>query len=340
MKYVWGSIAALVLLVLGGSWWVINTVQHNTGQTDDVVSITINKGAGIRDISGSLYDSHLVRSAQAWTLYVVLTGSRSDIHEGTYTLNHGMTGKDILHALTNQPTDERQVKVTIIEGSTNKEIAEQLDKAGVVSASEFLTAAGQTDSRNILPNTTYDFLASKPTSVDLEGFLFPDTYYFFKHSTAAAVIKKFLDNFDLKYTDAMRQATGARGRTIFEEVTMASIIEAELRSDTDRSMAADIFWRRLDAGIALNADTTVLYALGRSTGSLTNADLKVDSPYNTYLHRGLPAGPIGNPGISALRAAINPTPNEYWYYLTAKDGHTVYAKTLEEHSQNKVKYLY
>ncbi len=340
MRYVWIVVGIVVVSLSAGSWWVLDTVNHPVGSDQPNAQVSISKGAGVRDISSSLAKAHLIRSPQAWTLYVLLTGSRSDIRSGIYTLNPSMTGRQILHELTTTNGNDREVKVTILEGSTNKEIAAQLEAAGVISAMDFLTAAGQTDSRKVLPDVTYDFLASKPASVDLEGFLFPDTYYFFKQSTAAAVLKKFLDNFGTKYSSAMRQSTIDHSRTLFQEVTMASILEAELKTPADRAMAADIFWRRMDAGMGLNADTTVLYALGRSSGSLTNADLQVDSPYNTYIHKGLPAGPIGNPGLSAIRAAINPTANDYWYYLTATDGKTIWAKTLDEHNRNKAQYLH
>ncbi len=339
MRFVWISLAAIATLAGLGSWWIFGTVNQSTGSNSADVMVTIAKGAGVRDISSALAQQKLIRSPQAWTLYVLLTGVRSDIHTGTFTFNRGMTGREILRLLTSLPTDDRQVKVKILEGSRNTDIAAQLEKAGVISAADFLAAAGTKDSRLVVTDKAYGFLASKPASVDLEGFLFPDTYYFFKHSSASAVLRKFLDNFDLKYTPAMRQATTAQGRTIFQEVTMGSILEAELQTDVDRALAADIFWRRLEAGMGLNADTTILYALDRKTGSVTSADLQVDSPYNTYTHRGLPAGPIGNPGLSALRAAITPKANDYWYYLTASDGHTVYAKTLEEHNRNKMKYL-
>lgn len=339
MRYVWTTIGGLVIILASLSWWVLDTVNRSAGSATEGISLSIAKGAGVRDISASLAKEKLVRSPQAWTLYVLLTGARSDIRTGNFTLNRAMTGKDILHSLTTSSTDERQVKVTIVEGATNTEIAAQLEKAGVISATDFLAAAGKTDSRLVVPGVTYDFLSSKPSSVDLEGFLFPDTYYFFKQSSAAPVLKKILDNFGAKYSAALRQGTLASGRMIFQEVTMASILEAELRTSKDRAMAADIFWRRLDAGAGLNADATVLYALGRSTGSLTNADLQIASPYNTYRNKGLPAGPIGNPGLGALRAAISPVTNDYWYYLSAPDGKTIFATTLEEHNRNKATYL-
>lgn len=338
MKYFLIVVAALVLLVGGGFYWVSRTVSVAAGTTTNPVVVTIQPGEGVRDVAHDLKVRKLIVSEQAWNLYIILTGRRSALLAGEYTLKQTMTGREIATTLAAGHVDTGEVKVKILEGTTAKEIAAQLEKAGVISSTDFMTAIATNDSRTILPDKTYDFLRSKPSSVDLEGFLFPDTYRFFKKSTAAAVLRKFLDNFDARYTQAMRTATTGQGQTIFQEVTMASILEAELKTDVDRAMAADIFWRRLDAGMALNADTTVHYAI-ESNKPLTTADLQIDSPYNTYKYPGLPVGPIGNPGVSALRAAITPKANEYWYYLTALDGTTKYAKTLDEHNANKAQYL-
>lgn len=338
MKYLLIVVAGLVLLVGGGFFWVSRTVSVAAGTTTNPVVVTIQPGEGVRDVAHDLKVRKLIVSEQAWNLYIILTGRRSALLAGEYTLKQTMTGREIATILAAGHIDTGEVKVKILEGTTAKEIAAQLEKAGVVSSTDFMAAIATKDGRTILPDKTYDFLRSKPSSVDLEGFLFPDTYRFFKKSTVAAVLRKFLDNFDDRYTSVMRAATTAQGRTIFQAVTMASILEAELKTDVDRAMAADIFWRRLDAGMALNADTTVHYAIG-SNRALTTADLQVDSPYNTYTNRGLPVGPINNPGVSALRAAITPKANVYWYYLTAPDGSTKYAKTLDEHNANKAQYL-
>lgn len=338
MKYLLMVIGVAVVLTGAGFWWVNHTVSTAAAKTGDSVTVTIQEGEGVRDVAHDLKNKNLIVSEQAWNLYIVLTGKRSALQAGPYVLKPTMTGREIATALTSGEIDNDEVKVKVIEGATATEIAAQLDKAGVISTKDFMTAIAAPDSRTIIPDKTYDFLTSKPSSVDLEGYLFPDTYRFFKSSSAATVLRKFLDNFDARYTAAMRESTTAQGRTIFQEVTMASILEGELRSDVDRAMAADIFWRRLAAGIALNADITVHYAIG-SRRALTTADLQVDSPYNTYTNRGLPVGPVGNPGVSSLRAALNPKANDYWFYLTAKDGSTKYARTLEEHNANVAAYL-
>jgi len=148
-----------------------------------------------------------------------------------------------------------------------------------------------------------------------------------------------LDNFDAKLTDELRQEIASQGRTIHEIVTLASILEHEAANDRDRPLIADIFWRRLAAGIPLQSDATVNYVTGKSLASPTIADTEIEHPYNTYRNRGLPPGPIGNPGLASIIAAIRPEANENLFYLHAPDGTTYYARTFEEHKANKVKYL-
>lgn len=334
-----GVFGVAILLVIAGFVWVSRTASASPSESTTPVSFTINAGEGVRTVSDKLKQQNLIVSEQAWTLYVILTGRRSALLAGVYTLNPSMTGREIATLLADGKVDINEVEVKILEGWTAKQIAAELEKKNVVAAKDFLTAVATTDSRSILPETYYAFLTDKPTTADLEGYLFPDTYRFFEKSTAAQVLKKFLDNFGQKITASMQAATKANGRTLFETVIMASILEAELRTDTDRAKAADLFWRRLDIGMALQSDATVNYVTGKGRAQPSIADTQVDSPYNTYKYPGLPPGPIGNPGVSALRAAVNPSPNPYFYYLNAPDGTTYFAETYAQHLANKAKYL-
>lgn len=339
MKYALGSIALVIVLTISGFVWVSRTASASPGTSTTPVEFTINPGEGVREVSDKLKQRNLIVSEQAWTLYVVLTGRRSALLAGEYTLNQSMTGREIATILADGKVDANEVSVKILEGWTSKQIAAELDKKNVVASEDFLTAVATTDSRTILPDTYYAFLTDKPATANLEGFLFPDTYRFFEDTTASQVLKKFLDNFGQKFTTTMQAAAKANNRTTFEIVTMASILEAELRTDTDRAKASDLFWRRLDIGMALQSDATVNYITGKGRAQPSIADTQVDSPYNTYKYPGLPPGPIGNPGVSALRAAVNPSPNPYYYYLNAPDGTTYFAETYEQHLANKAKYL-
>lgn len=334
-----GVVVLLLGFVIGGFVWVSRTASASPGDSTTPVSFTLASGEGVRTVSDKLKSQNLIVSEQAWTLYVILTGRRSALLAGEYTLNQSMTGREIATILADGKVDTNEVSVKILEGWTAKQIAAELDKRNVVKTEDFLEAVATTDSRTILPDTYYAFLTDKPASANLEGFLFPDTYRFFENTTPAQVLKKFLDNFGQKFTPTMQAATKGNGRSLFETVTMASILEAELRTDTDRAKAADLFWRRLDIGMALQSDATINYITGKGRAQPTIEDTKVDSPYNTYQNRGLPPGPIGNPGVSALRAATYPSANDFLYYLSAPDGTTYFAVTYEQHLANKAKYL-
>ncbi len=338
MRYVYAVVTGLAIVVGIAVWWMLSSVNHVSGSKNDQLTLTISKGQQLRSVARELEQQKLIPSAGAWTLYVITQGQRSGILAGDYIVDHGMSGRQILRLLTTQNTNDKEVTVKIPEGATNTDIAQLLEQRGVISAYEFLTAVKVTDSRKVV-SKTYTFLDDKPTTVDLEGYLFPDTYRFFKKSTADAVVQKFLDNFDARVTPTMRQAAKDSGRTLFGELTMASILEKELKTDSDRAMGADVFWKRLAIDMALQSDATVIFSTGQTNTNVSIADTQTVSLYNTYQHKGLPPGPINNPSLSALRAAISPKANPYYYYLTAPGGTTYFAKTLEEHNQNKARYL-
>lgn len=338
MKYFWLSLALIVALAAGSVAWVYNNVSQ-TGETSAEVSFTVNKGEGVRGISKRLYDQKFIPSQQAWTLYVLITGRRGSLLAGDYTINHAMSGRQILEIFIGDQPETQEVTITIPEGLTATEIANRLEKAEIVSAPSFMLAVNSTDSRAILPDQNYDYFSSKPANANLEGFLFPDTYRFVRHSTAENVLQKFLDNFGDRVDPDLRHQIQTTSHTLYEILTMGSILEAELKSSADRALAADLFWRRIKIGMPMQSDATVNYITGKGRMQPSIDDTKAESPYNTYLHTGLPPGPINNPGLSAIKAAINPTPNDYLFYLTAPDGQTIFSKTLAEHNQNKQKYL-
>lgn len=242
-------------------------------------------------------------------------------------------------------------QITIIEGWGAKDIGEMLGKKGILQPAEFMSAQKNFDSSG------YPALASKPAKADLEGFLFPDTYRIAAgpnlatSTIAQGILKKLLDNFSLKFTEQMREDAAAKGRSIYEIVTLASIIEKETGRnvtsaagrealDEERKIIAGIFYNRLEIGMALESDATVNYITGKNDPAVLNSDTEIDSPYNTYKYRGLPPGPICNPSLSSLLAAIYPKDNNYVYFLHAQpNGQVYYAKTYEEHLANKQKYL-
>jgi UPF0755 protein len=243
--------------------------------------------------------------------------------------------------------------IQILEGWTSRDIGQYFERKGKWQSEEFLEVAGfpQVDYRNNkeMPalkdwSKEFSFLADKPKYYGLEGYLFPDTYRIYASSTVEEVIEKMLDNFDKKLTAAMRAEIKKQRKSVYDIITLASIIEKEAplnyqtEDNRDARIISGIFWNRLKIGQGLQSDATLTYILGDTNAAHSGQDLEVESPYNTYKYRGLPPGPICNPGILAIEAAIYPITTDYYYFLTA-DGQVIYARNYDEHKKNKAKYL-
>jgi len=224
--------------------------------------------------------------------------------------------------------------VTLLEGWTRGLMKDTLE-AAELDHTKFMSLSSSVNNFQ----DAYDFLEDAPGSASLEGYIFPDTYFIDASTGEEGLIKKALNNFDRKLTRELREEIDRQGKTIFEVVTLASIVEREVPSYDDKQMIADIFLKRLEAGIGLQSDATVNYVTGKGLAQPTLDDLAIDSPYNTYKYRGLPPGPISNPGIDSIKAVIYPTSNDYYYFLTTKEGEVIYSIDYEEHLDNKAKYL-
>lgn len=238
------------------------------------------------------------------------------------------------------PALREEKVIRVIEGWRNADIAKKIIELNLASQKQF------TEAVNVDYADQFSFLHDKPKGTDLEGFLYPDTYRVFASSTMDEVIIKMLSNFDKKLTSKMRADIAAQGRTINEVITMASIIEKEApisyqtKNIDDARIVSGIFWNRIKAGQALQSCATLAYILGVNKPQYSEADTKIESPYNTYQNPGLPPGPIANPGILAIEAAIYPITTNYNYFLTPSGSkELIFSKSYEEHLQNKNKYL-
>lgn len=329
------GVVLLALIVVSG--WVFTSVDA-TMKGDAPITVTIAKGAGIRDVSARLEASGVISSQQAWTLFALVTDQAKSILPGTYTIQPQSSGRDILRQITSESNVEKDIAVTILEGWTLKQIAAELETKGIVNAQEFLNIA-QHPATSGLDLTKYAIVSQKPSSVDLEGYLFPDTYRFFRRTDPKVVIGKMLENLDTRYSAVLRADTASSGHTIHEILTMASILEKELTTASDRAKGSDVFWKRISVGMPLQSNVTIMYAMGLTEDRLSIADTKFESPYNTYKYKGLPPGPINNPGLVSIEAAIHPEKNQFYYFLASPAGVTYFAKTLEEHNAYKAKYL-
>lgn len=326
------SAAVLAVFVVGWVAW-----NWRAPLRSGAVTIAVADGQGLGEIATLVSKGGVVRSGTLFKVVATVSGRARNLRAGAYTFPPGQSLGAVLETLTAGQTDER--RVTLVEGWTAQQMGEALAKAGVVSAADFSAAAQTTDTRTLWSDAAFDFFEGKPTSASLEGYLFPDTYRFKPAAPAADVVRRLLENFGTRVSAALRAQAAERGRTFFEVLTLASIVEREVAKEEDRRMVADIFWRRLARPMRLESDATVNYATGKDLPSPTLADTQVESSYNTYRNDGLPPGPIGNPGLQSIQAVLNPTPNEYFYFLSGKDGTTYFARTFEGHLQNKARYL-
>lgn len=305
--------------------------SHGTGNTPQ--TFEVKSGEGIQEIGKRLEQSNLIKNSYYFDYYIWKTNSKNKIQAGSYELNNMMTIPEIVQVLSMGKIVSNEVKVTFPEGSSLKEMADILTEKGF-NGDEFLKVAKSASG----VKTDYEFLKDKPKNVSLEGFLFPDTYIFYKDASAEQVVDIMLQNFDEKLTQNMRDKINAKGRSIFDIVTMASILEKEAKAPEDMKIASGIFWKRIEAGMSLQSCATIAYVLGKDKKQYTYDDTRTPSPYNTYLNKGLPPGPINNPGLNSIQAAIYPKATDYNYFLTDPNtGQMLYAKTLEEHEANKQK---
>ena len=252
---------------------------------------------------------------------------------GTYSLSPSMTIPEVVHVLTNSP--EVSVKVTFPEGFTAQQMANRL-KAQGLPGDRFLQIVNNPQSFE-----KYATYFKNEKIKTLEGYLFPDTYFFKKDITAENIVERLVNNFNKKITSQMKEDILKQKKTLKEVVIMASLVEKEVQTDRDMQIVAGIFWRRLANKQKLQSDATLSYILGDKNDQHQGSDLKRDSPYNTYLYLGLPPTPICNPSLTAILATINPQISEYNYFLTATikgEKKVVYARNFSEHIANRKKY--
>ncbi|MFA4834117.1 MAG: endolytic transglycosylase MltG [Patescibacteria group bacterium] len=327
-------------------WRGINSAVSETGQD---IQFLVSSGESVKQIGKNLAEAGLIKSEFYFKTYIRNNDLGAKLQAGEYLLNPSLSIKKIVEILTGGQAQSKERNIKIIEGWNIREISQYFEREGMFQSEELLELIGfpQVDYRNNkeMPGpknyaASFDFLKDKPAYYSLEGYLFPDTYRIFKDATLDDIVLKMLNNFDKKLTPEMRADIKKQGKTIYEIVAMASIIEREVRSEDDMKIVSGIFWDRIKNKQALESCATLAYILGVNKPQYTTEDTKIDSPYNTYQNRGLPPGPISNPGLKAIRAAIYPEYTDYNYFLSRPDtGETVFSRTYEEHVGNKAKYL-
>lgn len=312
------TLAGVLGATLGVSVWVGVFIPSDPRQSNQIL-FHVEKGENAKDISLRLRDAGFLRFVTPFRLFLMLTNTAHRLQAGDYMIGRAMTPYAISQKFLKG--DIIKEHITVIEGWTAEDIAKNIEEKTNVSKEAFLEATRHSEEYR----QTFSVLEDKPKSVGLEGYLFPDTYEILPSDDANDVIKKMLANTEKKLTPELRAKALFQHRSIFQVFTMASLLEKELKSGKEKKIGAGILWTRLRIGMPLQVDATVEYAPGSS--------------YDTYKHRGLPLGPIANPGMESIEATLNPTETPYLYYLTKRDGTAVFSRTLEEHNAAKNLYL-
>lgn len=307
----------------------INT-SLNVGGSKEIIFV-IAKGEGVNEIAANLEKENLIRGAFYFEMHIWFQNLGTKMQAGEYLISSKMNIKDIAEKFSNGDVISNEIEVTFPEGFTMKDIEERLAQKGFenINLNQF---------KPIFFGSRFLFLRNI-NAVNLEGFLFPDTYNFNKSWSSREIVGKMLENFGKKLSDDLLLEINKQRKSIFNIVVMASMIEREVGVEKDKKLVAGILWKRLEAGMPLQVDASVIYAIGKKNGYVTYDDLKIQSPYNTYSFQGLPIGPISNPGLESIVAAIYPQSSDFWYYLSKPSGETVFSKTLTEHNSAKIKYL-
>lgn len=336
-----------LLLVLGllAVGLFVNEIYHPHTNFNSLKSVEIGpKLGGPRKIAEILKQEGIILPKWTFLTYIIKNYA-SRLKAGDYIWSKNANIPKISRDLIQGGTTEKII--TIPEGWSSKDIAIYLEKNNLVDSREFLALVNRDYKSKASLVSRFDFLKDKPIDAGLEGYLFPDTYRIFKNSKPESIIIKMLQNFDKKLTPDLRKEIARQNKTIFDIVTMASLLEKEVPNYEDRAIVSGILWKRLKIGMPLQVDATIVYLKKLqnpdfkipNNGRISIEDTNIDFPYNTYKYLGLPPGPIANPSLSAIKAAIYPKTSPYLYYLSAPDGRTIFSKTLEEHNAAKARYL-
>ncbi|MCC7469717.1 MAG: endolytic transglycosylase MltG [Bacteroidetes bacterium] len=280
--------------------------------------ITIKSGSTLNDVSRNFFESKIIKSPGIFESVIVLLEGDKSISAGDYLFVRPTNVLEVARMIVTGDYGIKKVSVTLPEGFTVNEMAKTLGaKLSEFNEEEFL------------------FLTKNS-----EGYLFPDTYFFFPTTSAKDVVKMLEQTFDQKVNQGLKEELEKSDKSFEDIIIMASIIQAEAYDHyEEKQIISGILWKRLQKGMLLQVDATLGYVNGKSSAKLTIEDLAENQPYNTYVHKGLPPAPIGNPGVSSIKAALNPKDSPYFFYLHDKNGNVHYAKTFEEHKQNIALYL-
>lgn len=298
-----------IVIALGAVVTLTEFYQLFVKSYTPTAQILVSSGDTLVEIASELNKKDVSISYYRLRVAKKLTGEV--LHTGLYEFEAPVTAIELVRSITSGENRAPATQLTIPEGFSNEKIVDRL--RGLMAENEF---------------TNFDLGAFAELSANSEGYLYPDTYFIYPETTAAELYQTMRENFRTKTASLPVPPTA-------DDIILASIIEREVSDSKDRRLVADILQRRLADGMRLQVDSTLDYYLGKESRDLTRSDLDNDHPFNSYVNYGLPPSPIANPSIDSIQAVLEPSPNDYWYFLSGLDGTTYYAKTLETHKENR-----
>jgi UPF0755 protein len=320
-----GAVFFLVVLIFAGYYAPNPLLTHKSGY------LHVKEDMTASEVAQTLYDKGFISSTLWFRAVATATGDASEIKQGEYIIDTTMSVRDILDKMISGKSEA--ARLVIPEGYTVRQVAKAVAAGGTISESDFLAAAN--DASLLYPYMN----GNKKVTFVTEGFLFPDTYFITKDMTAEDVVQMMLKNFDEHLTSDMKDGIADRNMSIYQFVTLASIVEKEAKYEKDRPVIASVFLNRLQTHMKLQSDASISYAMGSHKAAYSLSETQYDSPYNTYVQEGLPAGPIGNPGMDSMNAVIDAPQTPYLYFVADAQGHNYFAVTYEEHMKNVQEYM-
>lgn len=337
-------VIALVLFIgIFGAIYVKSALQPVDPDSDQQIEVEIPLGSGITAISKILEEHGIIKDARIFKYYAKFK-NQSNFQAGNYTMTPSMTLDEILESLkTGKVYREPLMAITIPEGLTLEQIGKIIEKHTKYTKEQFMDRVNSKEFIDYVmstyPELVTDEILNENIRYPLEGYLFPATYAFYEENVSLDdVILPMIEKTN-SVINEYKSLLAEREMSVHELLTIASLLEEEATAKTDRETIASVFYNRMEIGMPLQTDPSVLYALGGHKERVLYEDLEVQSPYNTYMNPGLPPGPIANAGVVSIEAALNPTDTEYLYFLADQDGNNHFAKTYEEHLQNKNLYI-
>ena len=310
------SILLVVTSVIVTLYWPQNNMRRST-------KITINQGEPLSIISNKLFKSGVITNEKLFGFATKIMGLEKSIPVGSYQFENVKINKDIIKRLVYGSPEIK--RITLLEGWNIKQVCSHLSKQMGFDYKSLLEIIND---KNFVQGLDLE-------SDNLEGYLYPETYYFFDGERERSVIRRLVNEYKKFWSNKNKTKADSMNLTQHQIVTLASIIEGEAIYDTERPIISAVYHNRLKRGMKLQADPTVQYIIKDGPRRLLNKDLKIKSPYNTYLNKGLPPGPINSPGFESLKAALNPEENEYLYFVAKGDGYHTFSKNEKDHERAK-----